>query len=223
MKNDLEALCQACHILYEKGLICSLGGNVSLRIDDTVYITPTGGALGRLQPEDMVRVGFENGITIGDGHPSKELGAHLGMLHSNPDLHAVVHVHPTNLIAYTARYPKLGAFRIVPTNAAFYVRAGQIPLLPYYHSGSAELHQAVSRLAADYPTIALANHGIMVIRKSLLAAVDVIEEIEQNCEIYLLAGENGNYLTEKQIREIDMALGRNWPEPNKYADLSHGL
>ncbi len=219
-KNDtLQDVCDVCHLLYQRNLIVSSGGNVSLRLLDKMYITRTGAFLGKITPEELVEVQIKDGRVIGAGRPSKELGFHLGMLRAHPETGAVIHVHPTAVVAYTVRHPTPGLFALPPTNAGFYVRAGQIPLLPYFHSGSAELHAAVTRLAADFKVIALANHGIIVARPTLQEALNVVEEIEQNCQIYLMAGEKSYCLTPQQCAEIDAMLGRAWPEPASYANF----
>lgn len=220
--ETLEDLCEAGRILYEKGLICSSGGNLSLRQGDWMYISSTGANLNRLVPDDLVKVRLEDGVVEGPGKPSKELGFHLGMLRAHPQARAVVHVHPTACVAFSARYPSTGLNAVPATNAGFYVRAGQIPMLPYYHSGSPELHAAVNRLASCFQTVMLANHGLIVARRTLLEAVNVTEEVEQNCQIYLLAGPDARYLTPQQMLEIDQKLNRTYPEPGRFADLFSG-
>jgi L-fuculose-phosphate aldolase len=214
--EDLQSVCDTCHSLYDRNLIVSSGGNVSLRQGDKMYITRTGATLGTIQTSELVEVQVGDGTVTGEGKPSKELGFHLGMLRAHPEMHAVIHVHPTAVVAYSARYPTPGLFALPPTNAGFYVRAGQVPLLPYFHSGSEELHEAVTRLAVDFTVIALAIHGLIVARPTLQKALNVVEEIEQNCEIYLMASEDGHYLTPQQCVEIDTKLGRKWPDPAEY-------
>lgn len=214
--EGVEELCEYCHLLYQKNLICSAGGNVSLRVGDNVLITPTGGTLGQLQPSDIVTTRLDTGEVIGEGRPSKELGFHLGMFRAHPELMGVVHVHPTASVAFSARYPTPKLNAVPATNAGFYVRSGQIPMLPYFPSGSKALHDAVNHLVGDFTTILLGLHGSIVGRKTLLEAFNATEEIEQNCEIYLLAGEGAQFLTVEQRAGVDKALNRVWPDPEKY-------
>ena len=212
-----EELCEACHQLYQSGLIYSAGGNVSVRVKDFVYITPTGGALGKMQPADLVKVSMD-GVVLSDGVPSKELGMHLALLHAREGARAIVHPHPPAIIAHTVRYPtpRLNAFP--PTNAGFYVRAGQVPLIPYFPSGSQPLHDAITYLAPAFHVIALGHHGIVAAGRTLLEAINVIEEVEYNCKILHMAGESAHYLSEKQCSDVDAARGRVWPDASDYAD-----
>lgn len=217
--ETIDDLLEICQLLYNRRLICSSGGNISLRIDDTLYITPTGGTLWHLKQNDLVRVNFDTGNVIGSGKPSKELGFHLGLLHANLNNKAVIHVHPTMTIAFSCLYTKPGLNIVPSTNAGFYIRAGQIPMLPYSPSGSHDLHSGVNDLAKDFNTILLANHGIVVSRPTLLEAFNVTEEIEQNFHIYNLVGKQGRCLTDIEKSEIDTKIGRSWPKFEKYSEL----
>jgi ribulose-5-phosphate 4-epimerase/fuculose-1-phosphate aldolase len=217
--ETIDDLIEICRLLYDRRLICSSGGNVSLRIDKKVYITPTGGTLWRLKPNDLVEIDFETGSVIGAGRPSKELGFHLGLLHANPNNKAVIHVHPTMTISFSCKFNKPGLNVVPSTNAGFYIRAGQIPMLPYFPSGSHDLHNRVNELAEDFNTILLGNHGIVVSRQTLLEAFNVTEEIEQNFHIYNLIGKKGRCLTEREKSDLDTKIGRHWPNFDKYSEL----
>lgn len=212
-----EQLCEACHILYRQNLIYSAGGNASVRVDDEVYITPTGGSLGQIKPEDLVRVDLD-GQVIGAGRPSKELGMHLAMYHARLEARGVLHPHPPHAVAFSARYATPRPNAIPPTNAGFYIRAGQVPMLPYFHSGSRQLHEAVNHLASDFAVVLLGNHGLIAAGPTLLDAINIIEELERNCQVLLLAGEGAQYLTAQQCAEIDAKLGRTWPSEEKYEE-----
>jgi 3-dehydro-4-phosphotetronate decarboxylase len=221
--ESLDDLCEACHLLYARGMICSSGGNVSLKIGDSVFITRTGATLGKVTHDDLVEICLADGKVVRGGIPSKELGFHLGMLRSHPEYKAVVHVHPTMTMAFSALYPTPSIDAVPATNAGFYVRAGKIPLLPYFPSGSKDLHDTVNQISKFYSTILLGNHGIVVARKTLLEATNTVEEIEQNCQIFLLTGEKAHFLSPNQRENIDRALGRTWPEPRLYQSLMEKL
>lgn len=213
--EGLEELCEVCHLMYQSGLIYSAGGNASVRIADYVYITPTGGALGQIKPDQLVQVSLDGNV-VGPGKPSKELGMHLAMYNKRTDARGVVHPHPPHTIAFSARYPTPRLNAIPPMNAGFYIRGGQVPLLPYFHSGSHALHEAVGHLASDFFVVLLGNHGLIAAGPTLLDALNVVEEVEQNCRIVLLAGEGAQTLSAPQCAEIDQMRRRVWPGPAKY-------
>jgi ribulose-5-phosphate 4-epimerase/fuculose-1-phosphate aldolase len=211
-----DDLCAACHLLTQSGLIFSAGGNASVRVDNLVYITPTGGVLGQMRPDDLVTVDLA-GHVIGGGKPSKELGMHLTLYRARPAARGVVHPHPAAAIAFSMRQPTPNLDALPASNAGFYIRAGQVPLLPYFHSGSHELHEAVTRLADDFAVVLLGNHGVIAAGTTLLDAINSVEEVEQNCRALLLAGEGARVLTAQQRADVDRKLGRTWPDPAAYA------
>jgi 3-dehydro-4-phosphotetronate decarboxylase len=213
-----QELCQMCHRLAASGLTHAAGGNASMRLDDQVWITPTGVSLAEMRPENLVAVRLDGQVS-GSGRPSKELDLHLAVYRARSEARAVLHSHPPHAIAFSMREPEPRLDAIPATNAGFYVRAGQVPLLPYLRSGSEELRAAVERLAADFSALLLGNHGLLCAGRSLLDAFFVTEEIEQNCRILLLAGDGARCLTNDECSEIDRSRGRRWPELADYGEL----
>ncbi len=97
-----------------------------------------------------------------------------------------------------------------PTTEGVRVRAGRVPMIPYHPSGAHSLHEAVEALAPVYHAILLRQHGVLVAGADMGAALGIVEEIEQCCQIAVVAGAAGEPLTEEQRRAIDEALGRSW-------------
>jgi len=195
-------------ILYDRGLICATGGNTSVRVGDTVWVTKTGAVLGELEVEDLVPVGLD-GAVLGEGRPSKELGMHLALYGARPGVRAVMHVHPLRCIAYSALHEP-GEDSMPPFTAAFYMRAGRVPMVPYFPSGSHALHEAVAALASRFHAILLKNHGVIVGAIDPASALGIVEEMEQNAHLGLILGEAGSRLTPEQCAGIDQTMGRAW-------------
>jgi len=204
----MQDLIRYSRLLYSRGLICATGGNTSIRRGDTVWITRTGAVLGELEEGDLVPVGLD-GTTPSGARPSKELGMHLALYQERPEVAAVIHVHPLRCIAYSAlREPSPDG--MAPYTAAFYMRAGRVPLLPYYPSGSRELHAAVAAVARRHHAVLLKNHGLIVGAPDVAAAMGIVEEMEQNAHLGLILGSQGSRLDADQCAAIDSSLGRRW-------------
>ena len=97
---------------------------------------------------------------------------------------------------------------MVPYTAAFYMRAGRVPMVGYYPSGSPELHTAIDAIAPHYHAILLKNHGIIVGAENVRAGMGIVEEMEQNAALGLMLGPEASYLTAEQCAVIDRNLGR---------------
>lgn len=196
-------------VLYDRRLVHGSGGNTSVRLGDVVWITQTGTVLGELTNGDLSEVGLDGEVLSG-GEPSKELGMHLAMYHLRPEVQAIIHVHPTHAIAYSTLLTEASLDAIPAYTAAFYLRAGRVPVTDYYPSGSHELHDAVARLAPHYHAILLRQHGVIVGAEDMATALGILEEIEQCCQIALLTRGAGAAITAEQKAAIDRKAGRTW-------------
>jgi len=204
----MEDLIRYSRLLYARGLICATGGNTSVRRGDTVWITRTGAVLGELEEDDLVPVGLD-GTAPDDVRPSKELRMHLALYNNRPEVLAVIHAHPLRCIAYSA-LQEPSSDGMVPYTAAFYMRAGRVPMLPYYPSGSGDLHAAVGAVAPFHHAILLKSHGVIVGAPNVQSAMGIVEEMEQNAHLGLILGSGGSRLTADQCAAIDAGLGRTW-------------
>ena len=207
--EKIDDLITASRALYERKLIHAAGGNTSVRDGDFVWITQTGVELGKLTEDKIVRVDLQGKVLEGTD-PSKETGMHLAMYRARENARAVVHVHPTYSIAYTTLISQESTDAVPPYTAAFYLRAGRVPMIPYHPSGAQSLHEAVGALAPVYHAILLRQHGLIVAGAGMSSAIGVVEEVEQCCQISVATGLKGAPLTETQCRAIDTALGRSW-------------
>ncbi len=207
--NKIEELITYSRILYERKLLHATGGNTSVRDGDSVWISQTGAELGSLTEQEVVKVDL-NGTVLEGQAPSKEMGMHLAMYRARSGASAVIHAHPTFAITHSALVREASENAIPPYTAAFYVRAGRVPMVPYHGSGAHSLHQAVAALAPDYHVLLLRQHGLLVAGSNMSETLGMVEEIEQCCQISVATGMKGECLTEAQRLEIDQTLGRTW-------------
>lgn len=215
MRNPekVNELIDASRTLYERKLVHAAGGNTSVRDGDSILISQTGAELGKLSADAIVRVDLDGKVLEGEG-PSKEMGMHLAMYRARENACAVIHAHPTYSIAYSTLITEETSDSVPPYTAAFYVRAGRVPMIPYHPSGARSLHEAVEVLAPIHHALLLRQHGLLVAGTDMSTAIGVVEEVEQCCAISVVTGLQGARLTEEQCRAIDEALGRSWGDAN---------
>jgi ribulose-5-phosphate 4-epimerase/fuculose-1-phosphate aldolase len=205
----IDELITASKTLYERKLVHAAGGNTSVRDGDFVLISQTGAELSKLTEDTIVKVDLDGKVLEGTG-PSKEMGMHLAMYRARKSARAVIHCHPTYSIAYSTLITEESTDSVPPYTAAFYVRAGRVPMITYHPSGAHSLHEAVEALAPTYHALLLRQHGLLVAGTDMSTAIGVVEEVEQGCQISVATGLNGARLTEMQCSAIDKALGRSW-------------
>ena len=207
--GKISELIEASRELYDRKLIHASGGNTSVRDGDVIRITKTGAELGKLTRDEIVTVDLQGNVLEGSA-PSKEMDMHLAMYRARASAQAVVHVHPTSAIAFSTLIEEESSNAVPPYTAAFYVRAGRVPMIRYHPSGAPSLHMAVEALAPDYHAILLRQHGVIVAGANMSVAIGVVEEVEQCCQISVATGLKGACLTDGQCQSIDEALGRSW-------------
>ena len=188
--------------LFDRGYGCGSSGNISVRLEDGILVTPTNSSMGRLDPARISRLDWEGRLISGD-KPSKEAFLHLAMYQERPDERAVVHLHSTHSVAVSCM-ADIDPQNVLPPITAYYVmRVGKLPLLPYYRPGDMALADAVRAAAREHKAMLLANHGPVVAGKDLEAAVYAAEELEETAKLFLLLrGERTRYLTREQIADL---------------------
>jgi ribulose-5-phosphate 4-epimerase/fuculose-1-phosphate aldolase len=205
----IEELIAYSKILYERKLIHATGGNTSVRDGDVVWISQTGAKLGELTENEVVKVDLQ-GTVLDGSRPSKEMGMHLAMYRARKEARAAIHAHPTFSVALSTLITEETEDAVPPYTAAFYVRAGRVPMIPYHASGAHSLHEAVEAFAPKHHALLLRQHGLLVTGKDMADALGIVEEIEQCCQVAVAVGKTGEYLKESERAAIDKAMGRSW-------------
>jgi len=185
---------------YEKGWITTRDGNASLRRAGSkyIYITPSGVRKNKIEVEGIIKMKMdEEGLIIPEGvAPSGELDMHWLLLKEADKTRAVLHVHPTHVIA--AMYagwdlPKLAAqFPEIHR----YTRVG--PNVPNVPAVSKELADETfwslsggsngSSGILKYDICGQANHGVCAVAGDPWSAYEHIERLDHICEIALKSG-----------------------------------
>lgn len=184
MSDKRRELTDFCSLLYERRLTFSAGGNVSVRDGEMILITPSGRNKGLLRPEDMVAVDMD-GRPLEGGKPSIELGFHLAIYRSRPEVGAVVHCHPLHSTALAVRGEPLRC-GLTPEGVLL---LGDVPLVPYATPGSEELVRLVSSYALDHDAIIMEKHGALTVGDDLEQAYNRMEELEFQAQLQFLAGD----------------------------------
>ena len=183
---------------YEKGWITTRDGNVSLRRSgsDIMYVTPSGWRKTIIHPEHMIKVRLTpGGFEILDDHakPSGELAMHGKLQRYHKRTRAVVHLHPTNIIAAMYAGWDLQTLAAEFPEVSRYTRVGpSVPVLPVT---SDELAEATftAMTSSDtnrviYDIVGQAAHGVCAIGPNPWDAYEHIERLEHICEIVLKSG-----------------------------------
>ncbi|MGH9632112.1 MAG: class II aldolase/adducin family protein [Bryobacteraceae bacterium] len=200
----LEHLCEIAASFHRRGYAFGSTGNLSLRMEDRVWITPTGESLRNLSPKQIACIDL-TGKPLNENRPSKEHPFHLAAYSSAGDrAAALVHLHSTNAVALSCLDSLDPEEPLPPITPYYLMRVAPLAVLPYFRPGSAELGDAVGVAAADHDCMLLRNHGLICLGRTMDEAVDRTEELEETARLFfLLRGEKRRELTQAEREEIN--------------------
>lgn len=194
--------------LFQRGLTAGSSGNISVRCENNILITPTNSCLGELDPAKISLLNSQNQLISGQP-PSKELFLHSKFYENRKDAGGIVHLHSTHSSAVSC-LSGLNCDDCLPPLTAYYImKIGTLPLIPYFRPGDINLADEISKRAIKNSAVLLANHGPVVSGKTLTDAVYAIEELEETAKIFLLLqGMKLSLLTNEQIEELNCVFKR---------------
>ncbi len=177
-----QSIVEAARSLDALGLTQGTSGNIALRWEDGLLITPSGLPYARMSPDDIVFMRldgrFEHPLK-----PSSEWRFHRDILARRPEVNAVVHAHPVYCTAFAM------CRREIPAVHYMIAAAGgpTVRCAPYATFGTEELSAHALAALEDRTCCLLANHGMIATGPDLEKALWLAVELETLCRQYAVA------------------------------------
>ena len=195
INNEIKEIAQ---FIQSKGWAERNAGNISYRLDFEpnfeILISKSGACF-----RDMAKQAEANCCKIQHmlphtQNPSSELPTHL-LIHklNKPGIRAIVHTHPTHLIAFSHKYSTYSKEMInallssIMPEVSMYIPSG-IGVVELYPPGSHELAKATEEEFKHHDIVIWKKHGCIAISDTLWGAVDLIDIVDKAAYISLLAG-----------------------------------
>lgn len=196
--EERARICEFARSMYDRWLTNAAGGNISCRVGaDRFLMTATGLSshrLWRIDPEDILLVDHELSILEGRGRTTREINMHLAMYDADPELKAVFHAHPRDLMVHACR----GQGMPVVCEALRFL-GDTVPCLDYHPATTVELAKAVGHWTAGFGQgfrdrvtaaediyaygLLLNRHGVIVGAESLVAGYEMLERLDTNAYV----------------------------------------
>lgn len=171
-----------------------------LRHGVVIFISPGGQSYQRIAGETVA--------------PTSELPSHLAIhqrfMESGGKYRAILHTHPTELIALThhPRFREKGAlseilWKMIPETRIFVPKG--ISVLPYYLTGSEELANETIKALENHDVIMWEKHGALAIGETLTGCFDMLDTLTKSSLIYIsakMAGFEPEGLSDDQLQEL---------------------
>ena len=198
----LETICEVMKHSYDKEMISTRDGNVSLRHADRdhFYVTPSGIRKPVIQYDMFKKLKVDNCddmyfTDIASGlKPTGELPLHWGLQKNIPtETRIVLHTHPTYIVAamhagiqlneLVTLFPELGRYSKVASN---------VPDVPPISQELADHCFDNLGLQNDgscyFDIVGIKGHGVVAIDETPWRAFEHIERLEHICKIVLSSG-----------------------------------
>lgn len=215
-KDIIESLAKAACKCGELGFTASHGGNLSVKSDNLIFITPTKVPKDEITPEDIVIVDDHNKILYAKPgrKPTGELPMHSHIYNLRPDLHSIVHAHPPFLTGFSIARSKILARPLLPEPC---IELGPILSIPYVEPVSEDLARAFEQVVDYSNAWLMENHGITVASAEGISRtfglLQMAEAMAQSVSV-ALACSGIQEISEQEIEKLEkVLLGRNLPIP----------
>jgi L-fuculose-phosphate aldolase len=204
LRQEIVASARAMNAL---GINQGTSGNISVRIGNTMLITPSATPYDSMRPDQVAAmpINDQRGAWAGPLKPSTEWRFHLDILRGRPDAGAVVHTHATFCTTLAIARREIPACHYMI--AAF--GGANVRCAPYATFGTEELAGHTLTALEGRSACLLANHGMVVLGATLAKAMWLAVELEtiakQYCYSLMLGGPH--LLSDAEIADAARSFG----------------
>lgn len=166
--------------LVAKGISPATSGNLSVRVEGGMIVTPSAVAYDSLHPDDLVFLGPDGERGGGQREPSTEWRMHRDIYARLPAAGGVVHVHSPFATTLACLRRPIPAFHYEVALAG----GMDIPCVGYATFGTQELADLALAALKDRRACLLANHGAIAWGETVEAAAVLAERVEFLARVY---------------------------------------
>lgn len=185
-----QSIIDHCRKMNALGINQGTSGNISVRYEDRMLITPSAAPYDEMTPDMIASLPLEGeyGAWEGPRKPSTEWRFHLDLLKSRPEINAVIHTH--------AIYSTILAIAHKPIPACHYMIAAfggdDVRVCDYARYGTKELSDNILKAMEGRTACLMANHGMLAtgasLEKAMWAAVELETIAKQYYHALLIGG-----------------------------------
>ena len=212
LEKERRDVVETCLFMQNNGFIVGTAGNVSIRVDDKVAISPSGVPYETMTAEDVVVFSMDGERVDGILEPSSELPLHLSVYRETA-AKAITHNHAPASTALG-----LVVDEIPPSHYYSAMLGGIIRVAPYAEFGTDELARNVTDALKGRSGALMKNHGAITIGPTVKKAAGLLPILEYVCEIHLRAMATGApiaLLSPEQMADAKAAIADYGKQPNK--------
>jgi L-fuculose-phosphate aldolase len=186
-----EKVAYSCNILAMEGHWDNILGHVSARIsgEEAILMKPHSFGFEEIRPYHLIVCDLDGKKIRGDYERHSEIFIHTEIYKARPDVHCVIHTHPTYATAFASLRQPIRT--ISHEGSIFY---DSLPLFDYTTAliRTPQLGQEVAKTLEGCRGVLMLNHGVTVVGISVEVATLHAVFLEKAARIQLLAMASGN-------------------------------
>ena len=188
VKDTIEVrqqIVDVCLFLNKTDYFVGTWGNISVRTDEGILVTPSAMDYQVQTPEDILLVSETGDVLKGVCVPSSETILHLELLKKRSDMGAVIHAHCKYLSVLACAHQDLP---VVVEDMAQII-GGPVVCAPYTPGGRhTDLAKGTcNHIRDDSMGVLLANHGVVVGGRTLKETLTALQILEKAAAVYIEA------------------------------------
>ncbi len=201
-QEELHQFASYVRLTWDRRLTEATGGNMSIRINDKVYLTPAMFLKHFFTVEDIIVVDMEGFQLSGIHQPSSEIKMHLSLYQSRKDIRSIFHAHPRYSLLCVINKIRIDT-HILPETIAM---LGDIAYLSYREPGTEAFAKSFVNDAQNGCNVfMLENHGVTTCgdtMKIAFARLEILETCAYIAVMQRLMGKIPNVLTPDEIKKM---------------------
>ena len=194
-----QQLIETAMAMNASGLNQGTSGNLSIRCEAGMLITPSGMDYAGLSLDDIVWMDFD-GNSRGVRKPSSEWRFHAAIYQHHAEANAILHAHPVSCTTLACLGKGIPAFHYMVAVAG----GKDIRCADYATFGTPELSECVLKALEGRKACLMAHHGMTCFEKDLPRAMALAIEVETLATVYgrILAIGEEDILTDNEMSKV---------------------
>jgi L-fuculose-phosphate aldolase len=183
-----KEIINTCLDLEKIGYFIGTWGNVSVRVDEGLIVTPSRMSYSSITHNDFVVLSPTGQVLSGHRLPTSEADIHRLTYNRRCDIRAIIHSHSPCATAVACLHRSIPPF----VEDLVQIVGGKVKCAPYVPAGQHQkIAAAVARTIGRVNAVLLANHGCMGCGRTLAEAFLVCRIVEKAAYMMLAAGALG--------------------------------
>jgi L-ribulose-5-phosphate 4-epimerase len=199
-ENEKTDILSTAFKLLELDLIKLDAGNISVRKDNHIIVTPSGKDYKELDIDDMVVMDLGGEKIEGTNIQSLDTVGLLYIYNNLPDVNAIIHTHQSYATAISLIQDELPVILTPLVNA---VGASKVFVTPFVPAAKVESGIAAVDYLKNGRAVILRQHGVITVGKNLTEALYAAVYLEEAAKSYLAVypATNIRVLTDEQAEQ----------------------